>query len=218
MNIMITDSVKREVQINLKETVSFIKSQAFVAFYDGADIRADNTIAPIDWAVPVLLQAPVRRYEAFEDIFENNSAIWNKCNACLKALGYDRPLATDKDTRSKHLVEDCFSAFMSARWIGPSIAAKILHKKRPLLIPVVDNYVATILKGPSRQPRTAKVIADIIFGPFQETLIKNIEPLGEVQKAVKEATPSISISLARILDIVIWRYADSNKKSYGLER
>jgi hypothetical protein len=106
-------------------------------------------------------------------------------------------------------VKSCFDAYMSLRGIGPSIAAKTLHKKRPQLIPVVDRYVATVLTGARRD---APTITDVVFDYFRSQLLKNLNALDEAVEVLGD----LRLSKCRLLDILIWMHTDANKSKYGL--
>jgi hypothetical protein len=62
---------------------AWVKTQAFVDFYDAATVKHDNVMQPLDWAVSTLLQAPIRRYSPLEKLAENSSRKWSDCNRAL---------------------------------------------------------------------------------------------------------------------------------------
>lgn len=191
-----------------------INGSAFVAFYDLAAVAADNEMQPLDWAVSTLLQTPIRRYSAFESLWKDNKDIWVACNRALEQLGPDRPLEDVDSELLRGQVQATFRAFMAPPGIGPSIAAKTLHKKRPQLIPVIDNFVATVLSGRPGVTLDAASMTSIIFNDFRPQLLSNLYALRETSQQL--LADGLSLSLIRIFDIAIWMCADKKRSEYGL--
>jgi len=191
-----------------------INSSAFVAFYDQAAVAADNEMQPLDWAVSTLLQAPIRRYSAFESLRKDNNDQWVACNRALEQLGPDRPLEDVDSELLRGQVQAAFEAFMAPAGIGPSIAAKTLHKKRPNLIPVIDDFVSTALSGCRGVTLDAASMTSIIFNDFRPQLLLNLYALKETSQQL--LADGLSLSLIRIFDIAIWMHADKRRSEYGL--
>jgi hypothetical protein len=213
MTISFTDYNNRQFSIATDDLLKIINSEAFVCFYDGAAVASDNNVQPIEWAVATLLQASIRRYQPFIDLVANNKSQWCMCNKSLELLGADLELESDEAMQRRDQMAACFDAFMRPNGIGASIAAKILHKKRPRLIPVMDNYVCTVLNGRSNRSLTGTNITDIIYEKFRPQLRNNRDPLKYVREHM---IGGITLSSARLLDIAIWKHADGNKALYGL--
>jgi hypothetical protein len=188
MTLRITDHYGESYLCSANCIAEYIKEQAFVAFYDGAQVTQDNEMRPLDWAVSTL----------------------------LAALGPDISLEHEESLQLREKVEAAFEAFMQPAGIKSSIAAKILHKKRPLLIPVIDDFVSTVLIGVRGYKLSARTITDIIFDRFRPQLLSNLPALHEVA-GLLAGTRTPPLSAIRILDIAIWRHADQHKKLYHLD-
>ncbi len=216
MELKITDHDGESYLYSANCIAEYIKEQAFVAFYDGAQVTQDNEMRPLDWAVSTLLAAPIRRYSAFETLWQDNGKLLNECNHALAALSPDIPLKHEESLQLRGKVEAAFDAFMQPAGIKSSIAAKILHKKRPLLIPVIDDFVSTVLIGVRGYKLSARTITDIIFDRFRPQLLSNLPALHEVASLLA-GTRTPPLSAIRILDIAIWRHADQHKRLHHLD-
>jgi hypothetical protein len=85
------------------------------------------------------------------------------------------------------LVANVIGTMTSWPWIGASLATKTLHKKRPALIPILDNQA--------------------IFGAYMNPLWPEKRSLSETIKAVpriKEALDWIAFDLTRSENALIW--------------
>ena len=211
MDIVISDWQDQKFAYSAREVAEYINAQAFVVFYDGAQIAHDNEMHPLDWAVSTLLSAPIRRYSALETLWKNDKELLNNCNKALAALAPSVSLEHDDSQLLRPRIEAAFTVFMKPTGIGSSIAAKTLHKKRPQLIPVIDDYVSTVLSGVRGYDLSPKSITDVIFDRFRPQLVVNLPAIHEVESLLRE-TPYLSP--VRILDIVIWRHADKHQDVY----
>jgi hypothetical protein len=90
-----------------------------------------------------------------------------------------------------------------ARVIGPGIgisrATKVLHIKRPLLIPVCDAYVLRLLGIPGDDARAGT--AAVVQLRLQRTEL--MQRLLELQRRLEEEV-GVTRSLVRIADVLIW--------------
>jgi Family of unknown function (DUF6308) len=87
----------------------------------------------------------------------------------------------------RQLVADVIGTMTSWPWVGASLATKTLHKKRPALIPILDNQA--------------------IFGAYMNPLWPEKRSLTETIKAVpriKEALDWIAYDLTRSENELVW--------------
>lgn len=208
MNLQLRNHLGHEVEMDVDEFADWARAQAFVRMYDAADIARNNVMAPLDWSVSTLLQAPIRRYAPLSDLVKDSEMLWRRCNESLVDLGDDLPLSAADALSKRDLVQACFQAFMAPTGIGSSIAAKLLHKKRPQLIPVVDSRVARFLVGPGR-PQTAQDVTDTIFDHFRPLLCCNARALEYAARRLGD----LHLTPCRLLDMVIWRHVDESARS-----
>jgi Family of unknown function (DUF6308) len=98
----------------------------------------------------------------------------------------DKALEETTD-EERHLVANVIGTMTSWPWVGASLATKTLHKKRPALIPVLDNQA--------------------IFGAYMNPLWPDKRSLMDTVKAVpriKEALDWIASDITRAENTSVW--------------
>jgi hypothetical protein len=107
------------------------------------------------------------------------------------------------------LIEAALSGIMG-KFRGPAVATKVLHLKRPLLIPICDSFVAgqmgTTLKGHQETTRLILHLRD------EARADQNLRGLLTIQRHLEAAGKKRS--LVRILDALLWCTAQD---SFGRE-
>lgn len=178
--------------IAASDVISRIPHLHFLRFYDAAHPGDPNRIEPQDWGIPALLGAPVPNKVLQAVTPEYLSA----CDAALVSVSPQWSLMDDvAATEYRLVVKTLLEELTAPTGIAKAIATKIVHKKRPNLIPVVDSVIARVYK--LRSP------TDLIFGPFRDDLIANHGAL----QPIKESAASVSgrdISVVRALELSIW--------------
>lgn len=104
----------------------------------------------------------------------------------LRALS-DKPLAETTET-DRQTVAELIGEMASWPWIGASVASKTLHKKRPALIPVLDNMA--------------------IFGAYMNPRWPQQPALADTVKAVpriRQALDWIASDVSRAENESVWR-------------
>jgi Family of unknown function (DUF6308) len=203
--------------VPVESLASLINEAAFVAFYDLAAVESDNSMSPLDWSVSTLLQAPIRRYDPFRALSEQGGRLLEECNQALAAVGDDVPLCSEKADAKQPAVRDCLAKFMSIPGIGPSIAAKTLHKKRPNLIPVIDDFVSTLLIDRRGSTLGADSMSRLIFETIRGQVGER-ENAAALSEAASLLTDKRHLTAVRIFDIAAWTLADGHRDLYGLPR
>jgi hypothetical protein len=87
----------------------------------------------------------------------------------------------------RSLVSDVIGTMTSWPWVGASLATKTLHKKRPALIPILDNQA---IFGAYMNPRW----------PGQRALMDTIKSV----RRIKEALDWIAEDITRVENASIW--------------
>jgi Family of unknown function (DUF6308) len=103
----------------------------------------------------------------------------------LRSLA-DKSLEETTD-EERQQVADVIGTMTSWPWVGASLATKTLHKKRPALIPILDNQA--------------------IFGAYMNTLWPETRSLMDTVKAVpriKEAVDWIAADITRPENEAVW--------------
>lgn len=211
-SIRFRDHTGQEFSYDACTIADRLNSSAFVRFYDAADVRSDNTMAPLDWSVPALLQAPIRRYALLKYLVADSGRAWQNCDDSLSILGSDVGLESEDSLPRRRHLQACLEAFMETPGIGASIATKILHKKRPALVPVIDNFVTSVLIGRRGFALDAEAVTALIYDVFRPHLLGSIAAVDDVVSRVDQA----SLSRCRVLDFTVWAHAFDHRQAYGL--
>ena len=116
----------------------------------------------------------------------------------LEMIPVDRELheATDAQIGAKSEANDLWRAVRKAG-VGPVTTSKLLARKRPKLLPVIDSVVQDTLKHPSR-------------GDFWLTLRKSLKAdegrlYQHLLRVRDKAGVGEAVSIIRCFDVVVWR-------------
>ncbi len=98
----------------------------------------------------------------------------------------------------------------AGRGVRGTIVSKVLHRKRPDLVPLYDSRIFEAYTAPGALPRsTDRAWADFIFDlcrQMRDDLQAEREAFDALEQlAAEEGSP---VSRLRILDILVWRTAD----------
>lgn len=177
------------------------------------DRQGDASVfEPLDALAPALLDAPLKRElvnQMFSDVVENS---YNKLRVaiqdCLKELanlsvnlgqvldfanadflGSDSPWA---------FVKACYIASDNTDGIKASTVSKMLHRKQPTFIPIIDSKLVSFYDLTMREPGR-------YWSALQTDFRANQEFLNELAKGVTTSEGK-QISSLRVADIVIWEH------------
>lgn len=111
----------------------------------------------------------------------------------------------DWELCSKKL-RDAFGAFCSLNGVGIAVTTKILHLKRPELIPIIDSFVAKFLLGREITNITNKrALASIgveCTDVVRQDIRRNAETFAKLQARLSDLT--IPLTKVRLYDILAW--------------
>lgn len=198
----------------------------FVHYYDGAAVACDNHITPLDWGVTSLLMGPIRTDATFSLLAAQpggRSGCPASIGTALSRVPTAAKLAEDgADKLYARPIEDLLRATCGVKGVGPSIATKLLHKKRPDLIPVVDSLVFEFYTGmrmPGEKQASIGPVVDLITGAFRNDLRANVGHgrfLGECRAHLRRESIDF-LTDVRLLELTIW-LACRRPSSLGLSK
>jgi hypothetical protein len=195
---MITLSGEKVLRIDEEAVLALLPELTFIRFYDAAPRGAANSIDPIDWGVPSLLAAPVS-YPALKLISDDYVA---KVNSSLKACSSRWRLEDeDKDGARREAVRRLLSDVCSIDGVKKAIATKILHKKRPNLIPIIDSVVVDFYASKKSLP------TDVIFDKVKPDLILNALALRKLSDEAAVLPRPIHVTPLRLVEMIVWLQA-----------
>lgn len=149
------------------------------------------------------------------DIDRGRFALLREMLPALEAVA-DLPQVPLHEADEDHLlcVAGLFGILDEPRYAGRgvrgTIVSKVLHRKRPDLVPLYDSRIFEAYTAPGSLPRsTDRAWADFIFDlcrQMRDDLQAESEAFDALEQlAAEEGTP---VSRLRILDILVWRTAD----------
>lgn len=119
----------------------------------------------------------------------------------LAAIPEDLDLAqaTDEQVEAAGRLVDVFTAELH---IGPAKATKVLHKKRPAFIPMLDSVVGDFLWKNFPYVLTQSAATGIVLSVFQLLLIAEASTLATVGANLRAR--GMRLTPVRLLDFLIW--------------
>jgi hypothetical protein len=174
--------------------------------YDKVEVAQDSTLTLYDILLSVMMNSRLNTAGKVRSIWVGKGAVEG-------ALGRIPPEAalTDEDAPWDDLCA-LMDAFCRIKFAGPAVATKILHKKRPVLIPIVDSVVGEYLRSCREEPYPRgtsegwRVTENIKV--FREQLVRclpDVERLCEVaSRAGMRVTP------VRAFEVLMWIQCEPN--------
>jgi hypothetical protein len=163
-------------------------------YYDAIWGPPDNHVTPVDVVTAAALHPSLTRADlAF---FHDERATLEQW---LVELPTDRGLAGADEDITRHLAE-------LAAWDCPAslqLLTKVLHRKRPLLIPLVDRHVLDWYRPITGERSGTKAWPALLHAIQADLGSTATIPLQSMATAV-EAQTSKRISILRVLDIIVW--------------
>ncbi|GAA1128597.1 DUF6308 family protein [Citricoccus alkalitolerans] len=174
----------------------------FETFAGGGDIVEPNRITHSDLIAVSMLSVHVPAQAAIgitgthaEEIEELLTRI--PTDVALESLSEFEPYLGPESATQK--LWDLLRQNHGTRWgLGPTTTSKIMARKRPQLVPVLDSVVSKARKG----NRTRNYWFDW-FEAFKEP--GHEDQIGELQK-IRAESGQHHLSLVRVLDIILWMH------------
>ena len=176
-------------------------------FYDGLVTNGDpNRLCTGDLLAPTLVGAPVDldRMKTLTSLMPLMQRGLDELpeNATIMGAGDDllKKVAAIYDPLDDPSVED--------RDVKGSLLAKVLHRKRPALIPLFDSRVRDFYRSDSAVPpaprgeRTFREYMEMLIPLIQEDLRENAEEFGRLAQVAPDDGPPLTP--LRVLDIIVW--------------
>lgn len=184
--------------------------------YGGWDVIQDSVFRPSDLFVGCAISGRPNPFDkAYTDLF-NNGMKEDIENALMKIPVKSNLRHFNLHSSDARNIEELLLAFTKIRGIKLPIATKILHKKRPNLIPILDSYVIEHYWGhvyrnffPITRTMTFEKSTLGLFELIKTDLIENYQILIEGKKLFKVKNNINnalinSLTPLRVLDIIIW--------------
>jgi hypothetical protein len=164
-----------------------------------------NTFEPTDALAPALLDAPVSR-TIVVDMFSVEESPFTKLRDAMQRLltetqspgpAFDGLDLEDPDG-PWHLVKTVLLLSDNTSGLKASKVTKMLHRKRPKLVPIFDSKVAKFYGETALKPSP-------LWPKLQRELQEHYDQLADLADGVM-TTDGRQISSLRVLDIVVWEH------------
>ena len=177
-------------------------ARAFAAY----DVQGDpHVLLPADILAPALLDAPVRGREviAMQQPEGNYRVLWNALQAVLTHTDPDGDPFEEQDLSAQSgawsLVCAALVASDSAPGLKASKVTKILHRKRPGLVPIFDSRVTAFYGVSVRTPWH--------LWPLLKQDVLAHRPWLESLGAGHRTPDGRAVSVLRVLDMAVWEHS-----------
>ena len=174
-------------------------------YYDAIPSSDPNRIDPVDVLATVSVNSFINSAAKVAAVHRGMSHV---CEPILGTIPEDADLLTFD---ALPLLEELLHAAVQARWVLIPVATKVLHRKRRLLIPMLDSVVMRHYLAPpefaalwpkKEDKRYAASVAMTVLERFREDLRGAIDPIEEIRR--KLAVAGFDLSPVRILEILLW--------------
>lgn len=97
--------------------------------------------------------------------------------------------------------------------VGPARVTKILHKKRPKLIPILDSVVVSYCKVACRDDLRGKDTASSMIA-YVKVIKNDIDKNLNVLERVIQGS-DLKLTVVRAFDILLWAYSGEYERTFG---
>lgn len=217
MKIKLRNGSERPVDVDT--AASIIKKAKYVRWYDALPPGKEDQLELLDLAFPAFLGA-VPNFKALLDDngWVNLTAALSGASDILQRVPSLMTLADWPKTPDNHeLLVQLFQATTGAGnkklpGFGPARCTKMLHKKRPALIPIIDSWQLEAWGKPTQAWRTDDM-AQIVFS-IQEMIIPYAHEYSELSERLKLVEPPLpNLSAVRLYDILFWEQSNLSERS-----
>jgi hypothetical protein len=182
-------------------------------YYDGVPGGNPDCIEPIDVLATVGINSRIDTALKVRTVHRSAAAA---CNRLLQALPHDADLLTFEPLDQ---VVELLAAAMTSKFVLLASACKVLHRKRPRLVPVLDSVVvkhyltglaqARLLARSWESRPGATEAAGVVLAAFREDLLAVRAELEGL--ALELSAEGFPLSLVRILDIIVWTETEPSR-------
>ena len=165
--------------------------------YDGVEVANDANLTVCDIVLSAGLNSRINRNKLWQ-IWQHKQQIENHLNN----------IPNDITLEAEHIpwdeLADLFDSFCQIKFVKEATTTKILHKKRPNLIPVCDSVLYTHFKSQLREVwnRGGGVFIVKFMQLFREILLTHRPEIYSLCEFTKEE--GWPVTPVRLLEVLIW--------------
>ncbi len=180
----------------------FIREDGSYAKYDEPYVAQNNVLSRTDVELVRCFEA--RTGKTVEDRILARRA---EVDSVLERIPAKSTLFDDIDATLWEALEELFSLMISVKGVDISVATKVVHKKRPALIPILDsvvrNYLFTVDSIGKIKDR-GKLAVELMRS-YKRDLDANADTLRKLRADLKRV--GLYLTECRILDMFVWAYS-----------
>ena len=193
----------------LGTALEFIAQDSSYRNYDQAPVKEDALLTEADIRVANSMIARMSP-EVIAGIFARSPAI----NAALAQIPTSASLAAPDDAVPWVALEELMRAMQGIPAVKLARSTKVLHKKRPALIPILDSVLETYLRRADGMRRTGDAARDAIdlIRSYKRELDATLPTLQALQAELR--LKDIHLTECRLLDLFLWGYSGTYTPLY----
>lgn len=200
-------------EAGFKKIEKYLRDSNFVHWYDQLPTNEDS-INISDLAIPAFLGATPNFKQMLEGIYEKGlEKTLKRATECLQQIPKNVYLWDWEESEDKqcNLLEALYGSVLggnikSIPGYGPAKATKLLHKKRPMLIPIIDSNVIYAWTGEKSNRWKLEEMVDITI-QMKQWLAKRTGQLNDLQKIAQQIGEHWStLSKLRLYDIIAYQH------------
>jgi hypothetical protein len=193
----------------LDTALEFVDQDGSYRSYDLAPVKQDNVLTEADIRVANAMIARMSP-RVIAGIYARAPVI----NAALAKIPASATLTAPADAIPWERLKELIQAMQGIPEVKLARQTKVLHKKRPALIPILDSVLETYLRRVDRLRRTSDPAHDTVelIRSYKRELEATLEPLGALQIELRRR--DIDLTECRLLDLFLWGYSGTYTPLY----
>lgn len=199
--------IKLRDDVLFEDPESRIREYCRIEIYSGYDDKhsVNNDISQEDIQNANNLYAMIDRYDKTESRrLLNNSERISKLLSEIPDIEL-LDVSDEEWPKIKNRISDLFHEFLSLKGVGLAKTTKILHLKRPKLIPVFDSYVIKFLLGIDISGMLKRRQVELGLEALERAREIIVKQKDEFKKLVQQTRDlPIPLSFVRMFDILCW--------------
>lgn len=186
----------------LEMALEFVERDGSYQSYDLAPVEQDDVLTESDVRVANAMIARMSP-RVIADIYARAPVI----NAALAQVPPSASLAAAEDAIPWRTLEALMRAMDGIPEVRLARQTKVLHKKRPALIPILDSVLETYLRRVDGVRRTGDAARDAVelIRSYKRELDANLLAIQTLQEELRHRR--IDLTECRLLDLFLWAYS-----------
>jgi hypothetical protein len=193
----------------LERALEFLKHDSSYEHYDLAPVAHDAVLTEADVRVA---NAMIARMSPA--VVARIVARAPRINVALEAIPATASLTAAEEAIPWHALEQLMQAINGIPEVKLARQTKVLHKKRPALIPILDSVVGTYLRRVDRLRSTGDAARDAVelMRSYKRELDANLPAIALLQRELRAR--DIRLTDCRLLDLFLWGYSGTYTPIY----